>query len=167
MNRVLWIVGGDTRRLKLAALCQMTLPGPPIVYYGTEVGRSQERDVRSADGSGHPEESRLPMPWGADRDEVLLAFYRGLIALRTRLPGVWRGERRTLRADDETGIYAYACADGTDNAVVVLNNGPVEQALELEQALGGLGVALATDADVRLEGSTVRLPPSGGALLRA
>ena len=41
MNRFLWIVDGDTRRLRLAALCQFTLPGPPIVYYGTEVGLSQ------------------------------------------------------------------------------------------------------------------------------
>ena len=67
MNRFLWVVGGDTRRLRLAALCQFTLPGPPIVYYGTEVGLSQRRDVRYADGSGHPEESRLPMPWGDAR----------------------------------------------------------------------------------------------------
>ena len=74
MNRFLWIVRGDTRRLKLAALCQFTLPGPPIVYYGTEVGLSQQRDVRSADGSGHPEEVRLPMPWGATQDAGLLRF---------------------------------------------------------------------------------------------
>ena len=41
MNRFLFSVGGDVRRLKLAALCQFTLPGPPIIYYGTEVGLSQ------------------------------------------------------------------------------------------------------------------------------
>ena len=40
MNRFLWIVRGDIRRLRLAALCQFTLPNPPIVYYGTEVGMS-------------------------------------------------------------------------------------------------------------------------------
>lgn len=167
MNRFLWIVGGDTRRLKLAALCQMTLPGPPIVYYGTEVGLSQKRDVRSADGSGHPEESRLPMPWGTDRDDDLLAFYHGLIGIRNLNPGLWWGERRTLRADDETGVYAYACSDGTEDAIVVLNNGAVERRVELPQDVDGRGVALATDADVRLDRSTVRLPPYGGAILRA
>ena len=46
MNRFLWVVGGDTRRLRLAAMCQFALPGPPIVYYGTELGLSQRRDVR-------------------------------------------------------------------------------------------------------------------------
>ena len=82
MNRFLWVVGGDARRLRLAALCQFALPGPPIVYYGTEVGLSQRRDVRYADGSGHPEESRLPMPWGEDADPSLLAFYVALGRLR-------------------------------------------------------------------------------------
>jgi glycosidase len=144
----------------------MTLAQPPIVYYGTEVGLSQERDVRSADGSGHPEESRLPMPWGADQDENSLTFYRALIGLRNRTPGLWRGERRTLRTDDETGVYAYVCADGTDNAVVVLNNGPAEQRVAFDKAVDGLAVVLATDADVRLDGSTVRLPPFGGVILR-
>ncbi len=57
MNRFLWSVGGDTRRLKLAALCQFTLPQPPIVYYGTEVGLSQRQAV------GRLEEARLPMLW--------------------------------------------------------------------------------------------------------
>ena len=46
MNRFLWITGGDKRRLKLAALCQFALAGQPVIYYGTEVGLSQERDVR-------------------------------------------------------------------------------------------------------------------------
>ena len=55
MNRFLWMVNGDRRRLKLAALCQFTLPHPPIIYYGTEVGLSQIENV------GPLEESRLPM----------------------------------------------------------------------------------------------------------
>ncbi len=37
MNRFLWLVGGDQRRLRLAALCQFTLPQPPILDYFTEV----------------------------------------------------------------------------------------------------------------------------------
>ena len=82
MNRFLWVVRGDIRRLKLAALCQFTLPQPPIIYYGTEVGLSQQRDVRYADGSGHPEELRLPMLWGDAQNRDLLAFYRGLVTLR-------------------------------------------------------------------------------------
>src|SRR5439155_989753 len=65
MNRFLWSAGGDVARLKLAALCQFTLAGPPIVYYGTEVGLSQDEDIR-AGGLGGDRHARLPMLWGAD-----------------------------------------------------------------------------------------------------
>ncbi len=74
MNRFLWAAGGDQRRLRMAALCQFTLSGPPVIYYGTEVGLSQERDVRQ-DGRGLPEESRLPMLWETQtRIEIFWPF---------------------------------------------------------------------------------------------
>ena len=164
MNRFLWVVDGDTRRLRLAALCQFTLPDPPIVYYGTEVGLSQDRDVRYADGSGHPEESRLPMPWDAAQDAALLAYYRALVALRRRMGRLWRAARTTLLADDATGRYAYACTDDPRRAVVVLNLGPTPQRVTLE-AVAGLEIALATDATVKRSDTTVELGPYAGAIL--
>jgi cyclomaltodextrinase len=81
MNRFLWAAEGDLRRLKLAALCQFTLSGAPVIYYGTEVGLSQERDVRQ-NGRGLPEESRLPMKWDQEQDTNLFEYYRRLISLR-------------------------------------------------------------------------------------
>lgn len=51
------MVKNDVRRLQIAAVCQFTLPEPPIVYYGTEVGVPQLREC------GRLEESRLPMRW--------------------------------------------------------------------------------------------------------
>ncbi len=164
MNRFLWVVGGDTRRLRLAAMCQFTLPEPPIVYYGTEVGLSQDRDVRAADGSGHPEESRLPMPWGAAQDADLLEYYRALVALRRRMGRVWQAHRTTILIDDATGCYAYACADGPTHVVIVLNLGPVPLSVTLD-AIGGLEIALATDASVRRSGTTVELGPFAGVIL--
>lgn len=161
MNRFLWVVGGDTRRLKLAALCQFTLPHPPIVYYGTEAGLSQQRDVRYADGSGHPEESRLPMLWGDAQDRDLLAFYQQLGMLRRAHPTLWRGTRRTRMLDDAAGLLAYECSDGPCAALVALNNGDTAQAL----ATPGAQLALATDADAAFDGTTLHLPPRSGALL--
>ena len=152
--------------LKLAAMCQFTLPHPPVVYYGTEVGLSQQRDVRSADGSGHPEESRLPMPWGAAQDRDLLAFYRRLVALRHRTPGLWRAARTTLAIDDETGFYAYRCGDPAGGAIVTLNNG--REPLPFRPATGGTyRLALATDPATELDGGVLVLPPFGGAVLLA
>ena len=163
MNRFLWVVGGDTRRLKLAALCQFTLPHPPIVYYGTEVGLSQRRDVRYADGSGHPEESRLPMPWGSE-DDGLLDFYQRLCRLRLSDPELWRGQRQTLVTDDATGVYAYRCRSGTREAVVALNNGDTTQAIRLEGAVGS-PPHLVTDGSVTVEGDALSLPARAGAVL--
>ena len=75
------MAGGDLRKLKLAALCQFTLVGTPVIYYGTEVGLSQHADVMQHGRAIH-EEARLPMIWGEGQDQNLFAFYKDLIALR-------------------------------------------------------------------------------------
>jgi glycosidase len=166
MNRFLWVVGGDTRRLKLAAICQFTLPHPPIVYYGTEVGLAQERDVRYADGSGHPEEARQPMRWGQAQDQSLLDFYRRLVALRRSEPELWRGARRSLKTDDQRGLYAYRCGAGARQAIVVLNNGPGAQQVDLSPG-GHYQLALASDAAIALDEQKLALPAFSGAVLWA
>ncbi len=104
MNRFLWAAQGDERRLRLAALCQFTLPGAPVVYYGTEVGLSQERDVRQ-DGRGLPEESRLPMLWGEAQNSALLAFYKDLVALRRRHTALCEGQFEVLPAQEDVLVY--------------------------------------------------------------
>jgi glycosidase len=121
VDRFLWLVGGDKRRLKLAALCQFTLGGPPIVYYGTEVGLSQRRGMRQPDGRHHMAEARLPMAWGDDQDADLLAYYHWLIHFRRQHPVLWRGSRRTVHLDVANGTYAYDRADESEIVTVCLN----------------------------------------------
>ncbi|EFO80761.1 alpha amylase catalytic region [Oscillochloris trichoides DG-6] len=164
MNRFLWIVGGDRRRLKLAALCQYTLPHPPILYYGTEVGLSQHQDVRHADGSGHPEESRLPMLWGKAQDQDLLVFYQHLGHLRQTTATLWRGERHAVYLDDVAGHYAYQCRNGEQIGLVVLNNGP--QAGRVPLPAGQWEIAIMSDT-VTLEDGAAWLPGYSGAILMA
>jgi glycosidase len=101
MNRFLWTANGDLARLKMAAVCQFTLEQPPVVYYGTEVGLSQEKDIRAA-GRGGDAWARLPMLWGADQDTELFAFYRSLVELRRSLGSE---PRRTLYADPTRFAY--------------------------------------------------------------
>ncbi|WP_129627948.1 alpha-amylase family glycosyl hydrolase [Candidatus Oscillochloris fontis] len=164
MNRFLWIVGGDRRRLKLAALCQYTLPHPPILYYGTEVGLSQRDDVRHADGSGHPEEARLPMLWGAEQDQDLLTFYRRLGTVRRATAALWRGVRQTVYLDDVAGHYAYQCRDGDEIGLVVLNNGPQVGRVPLPAAEWTLAVV---SDSVTIEGGAAWLPAYGGVIFTA
>lgn len=128
MNRFLWLAGGDVRRLKLAALCQFTLSGPPIIYYGTEIGLSQHRDRQAPVGSGMAE-ARLPMPWDGDRDLNLLAFYRDLIQLRRNHPALWRAPRRTIHLDPVAGLYAYTRQTDDDAILAAFNLSDVPQTL--------------------------------------
>jgi cyclomaltodextrinase / maltogenic alpha-amylase / neopullulanase len=106
MNRLLWIAGGDPRRLKLAALCQFTLAGPPIVYYGTEVGLSQQHSIKDNGVQGGDRHARLPMLWEEDHDQDLFAFFRDLVALRRERADLRAGPRETLRADLTSLAYA-------------------------------------------------------------
>ncbi len=122
MNRFLWVVNGDRRRLKLAALCQFTLPCPPVIYYGTEVGLSQLVAL------GRLEESRLPMRWGNDQDQVLLNFYQELIALRKKYQIFWQ-TRQSILLDDKRGLYIYQCGQ----LYVILNNSSEDQPIVLPE----------------------------------
>jgi hypothetical protein len=84
--------------------------------------------------------------------------------LRRALPGLWRGERRTLIADDASGLYGYSCADGVNEALVVLNNGRVPQSVALPGA-PSYRLALATDATAALDEHGLMLPAFGGAVV--
>lgn len=145
MNRFLWLARGDTRKLKLAALCQFTLAGPPVVYYGTEAGLSQNQDLQHPDGRVIMEESRLPMLWGEAQNQELLAFYRWLIHFRRQHPALAYGARQTVYLDE--AVYAYTRADETETILVTLNRSDqprqmtlLDQQISLEPWAGDLRV---------------------------
>ncbi|HEY9616843.1 MAG TPA: glycoside hydrolase family 13 protein [Microcoleaceae cyanobacterium] len=136
MNRFLWLVNGDRRRLKLAALCQFTLPQPPIIYYGTEVGLSQLEPV------GRLEESRLPMLWGQEQDETLLAFYQQLIAFRQQTYDHWQQPRQAWLLNDMNRVYGYECGE----YMIVLNARDQDFTVSLPQSPRSPQLMLTTDS---------------------
>jgi cyclomaltodextrinase len=79
MDRFLYLSQGDRSRLHEAAEVQMRTPGPPVIYYGTEIGLNQQTGKSSAIGL---EASRTEMRWGLEQDHDLLSFYQGLIQQR-------------------------------------------------------------------------------------
>lgn len=137
LNRFLWAAKGDKRRLKLAALLQFTLPPTPILYYGTEAGLSQQRDIRQGQ-LAIMEESRLPLIW-AEADADLTAYYTRLIAIRREIADALSGSRTTLIADGATGRYGYGYYaengekfSGDLAVIVLLNNAPDASRLSLD-----------------------------------
>jgi glycosidase len=159
MNRFLWLAGGDKAKLRLAATALLTLPGLPILYYGTEVGLSQRRD-----GVYENAEARLPMLWGDDQDSALLAHFQTLGRIRRESLALRHGSRDTLIADRE--VYAYRRMAGDDSVVVVLNRSEGPQRRRLK-AGPGTWIDRMNLATVRRDGSDLEVvvPPQAGAIL--
>ena len=158
MNRFLWAVEGDKRRLRLAALCQFTLAGPPIIYYGTEIGLSQERDVRQ-EGRGLPEESRLPMLWGDIQDLQLLKEYQSLIRLRLDTPALRAAGTRVVWADQAS--FAYLRGEGDEAICVAFNLSEVSKQIELPEDFRHVRMAMGVSTIVQADGHKVQLTLDG------
>lgn len=165
MNRFLWAVEGDKRRLRLAALCQFTLSGPPIVYYGTEVGLSQERDVRQ-DNFGKPEEARLPMNWDVwKQDQELMDYYRRLSEMRQGFECLRRGGFMVVSSSRETVTYTRQA--GAQRCVVALNLADGERRVRLPESCARLLLASEDRCKIETEGAgtVILLPALAGAVL--
>lgn len=165
MNRFLWTAHNDVQKLKLAAMCQFTLAGAPILYYGTEVGLSQPADVMQHGRALH-EEARMPMLWGNDQNKDLLEFYRQLIQIRKNESALRYGTRETILAAEE--ILVYRRADGNESLLCALNIS--EKAMEFELEVAESSPRLMTNPNCRIqaEGGKKRfiLPPFSGMLVK-
>lgn len=79
MDRFLFTAGNDKEQLRRAVEIQFSLPQPVIIYYGTEIGMSQEKSMYSVPSHGDLF-ARQMMIWdetGWDRE--LFDFYRDLV----------------------------------------------------------------------------------------
>jgi glycosidase len=103
--------GGDARRLRLATLLQMTLPGAPGIYYGDEVGM---------EGGADPG-CRGAFPWHAPRtwDAETLAWTKALTRLRRDHLALREGRWQLLWVEDES--FAFARAGAAERVVVLIN----------------------------------------------
>jgi glycosidase len=118
MDRFGFLVGGDTQKIKTAALCLFTLKEPPIVYYGTEVGVPQYRSKSAGLGW---EEGRQPMLWGNAQDRDLYEYFKWLVSFRKQHPVIWKGARQTVHINEGKGTYAYDIQDGKEEILVGFN----------------------------------------------
>ena len=165
MNRFLWVAHNDIRKLKLAALCQFTLVGPPVIYYGTEVAHSQHQDVMQ-NGRAIHQETRLPMIWGEKQNKDLFAFYKELIQLRSSNSALKRGIRQNIFANEK--ILVYRRTDEQGSLVTALNLSEQEQTVELELAESFILFATSPECRVELAGGKrrIHLPALGGMLIK-
>lgn len=98
-------------RLKLALAYLFTVPGTPVLYYGTEVALPGGKD---------PDNRRF-MPWESPPRPELREYVTALARLRQSHAALRRGEWVELHASQE--VLAYARRLGDQVAVVALNAG--------------------------------------------
>ncbi len=107
----------DPADRKLCFLLQVTLPGAPVVYYGTELGMA---------GDGDPA-NRAPMRWDlvTDSNETL-AWVRSLLTIRKAHPALRYGDFKAL-ATDRLLAYVRTTEKLRETVLVVVN--PTETAV--------------------------------------
>jgi glycosidase len=82
MNRFLFECKNNKEKLKQAIKIQFSIDQPIIIYYGTEIGMTQNKSIW--DFSTHGDiQARQPMNW-KKQDNELLIFYKKLIKKRRK-----------------------------------------------------------------------------------
>jgi glycosidase len=165
MNRFAWVVQNDFNKLKLAALCQFTLSGAPVIYYGTEAGLSQNNDVMQ-NGRAIHEETRLPMIWDEDQNKELLEFYRDLCRIRNNESALRVGTRETVFVNEDVLVYRRRAEGG--NILVAINVSQNVATLELGVPESSLELGTSSGCTIQPQGSLKRivLPPYSGMIVK-
>lgn len=112
------------KRLKAAALFQMTFPGVPCIYYGDEAGLEGCRDPFC----------RRTYPW-ENVNQELLSWYKKIVALRHRFDMLRTGDFSPIYQEGSVYGFVRIIKDGKDIfgqtrkngfALVLFNNSIVE-----------------------------------------
>ncbi len=166
-----FLAGGSNAGLRQALLALMTLPGIPVIYYGTEQGFTEPRAAMFAAGFGSG---------GHDHYDTAAPLYRDIAAisaLRKANRVFSRGWPSVLMANAvQPGALAWRMQHGSEQALVVFNTADHEVLLDnLPTGLPG-GTVLkgvyglqGLPADVRVDASgglTLRLAPRSGQVWR-
>ncbi|HEX9988751.1 MAG TPA: glycoside hydrolase family 13 protein [Chloroflexia bacterium] len=127
--RALWHMGGDMSALKLCTLLQMTMPGAPNIYYGSEIGMT-----------GGPDPGcRGAFPWDAESrwDTELLDYFHRVIRMRHEHPVLRTGTFTSLYG--QNGVYAFLREQNGQQAIAAFNANkePATVNLPLPQNLAG------------------------------
>ena len=169
-----FLAGGNEAGLKQALLALMTLPGIPVIYYGTEQGFTQQRASMFAAGFGSG---------GRDRFDTTHALYRFIAkatTLRREHRVLSRGLPRIIRSDAAGPgalMWSMSGGGGTERLFVAMNTAehptlidnaelqlPAGTTLQPLLAIDGSGPTLVADAQGRVSFS---LPPKAGVVWSA
>ncbi len=116
---------GDPAAVTAALGWIAALPGPIVVFYGTETALGGGPSTH-----GFTDGGRLPMPW-EKLDAARVEATSRILRLRRELPAFARGSRAPLHADDDTVVFARVAPEQV--ALVGLNVGPKSKVVEVDK----------------------------------
>ena len=128
MDRFYTIAEDDQQRLKLALLLLYVLPGPPIIYYGTEVPLSQRHLLHDGGGLGF-DEARLEMDWQRVTQSDLPGYLRQLADIRSELALSSDNKWHINLVDDAQQIMVLTAQD--ERQLVLINRSKEHKTLSL------------------------------------
>ncbi|WP_257385627.1 alpha-amylase family glycosyl hydrolase [Tahibacter caeni] len=120
-----FLAGGSEAGLRQSLLMLFTLPGIPVVYYGTEQGFTVQRAAMFARGVDSGGRGHF------DTNAPLYRYLRDVIALRRGNAVLWRG-LPTVVFENAAGAggIAYRMDDGDEHAVIAMNTADASSLLD-------------------------------------
>jgi alpha-glucosidase len=110
--RIKSIVKANDTLMRLAAIVQFAFPGIPCIYYGDEIGMSDDQYLQS----------RGCMNWGKEHwDTELFQFYQKLIALRRKSPTLQNGGFQILAVEADT--FTFQRQSSLGRIIVIAHRG--------------------------------------------
>ena len=162
-----FLAGGNTAGLRQALLALMTLPGIPVIYYGTEQGFTEQRAAMFAAGWGSGGRDRYDTTAPLYRDIAAMAalrlahrvFSRGTPTVRQATAAQPGALAWTLRHGGQTALAVFNTSDSEALLAGAATGLPPGTVLRGLYGLEGRPARLVTGAQGQI---TLRLPPRSG-----
>ena len=146
-NRINEQYDGDVEKYKLAMTLVLTTRGIPQLYYGDEIGMRGDKpakgdaDIRRDFPGGWPgdEQSAFTEAGRTEQQNEYHAFTKKLLNYRKNAEVLHTG--KLLQYIPENNVYVYFRYNDEDRVMVVINNNPETQTLDLQRFSEGLAGA--------------------------
>ncbi len=134
-----YLTRGSHSSFRQALLFIMTIPGIPVIYYGTEQELLGTRQTMFKGGAGSPDKDHFNV------DSESFRFLQELISLRKENEMFRRGDMKVLM--DETGgpgVFVYRLSYMDRSAIIVLNTSDSEKYVDNIHTGAEPGIVLST-----------------------
>ena len=161
VQRFLYRTSGDWStkydKLKIALGFIFTIRGIPCVYYGTEQGYAGTPGTNGKD----PYNREVLTSW--DESHEIYEHISKLSEIRSSHPALQVGSQYEMWKDDQ--IYSYLRKSGSDEVIVVLNNGydsqsrniplrdesGIDEGTQLQDLLSGRTITVSQDREIQVD----------------